>query len=133
MSRESRRVFLRVDCKENNYESRDDPRCCGFSGQRIAGPDISRNDSRDCNRRFGSSGFRRSGPARNVNTGLERTTQTSSDGSYSVPELPIGTYMVTVSQSGFQTSATTGVIVDVAGERRVDVSLRPGQVAERVE
>jgi Carboxypeptidase regulatory-like domain len=70
---------------------------------------------------------------RNVNTGLERTTQTSSDGSYSVPELPIGTYTVTVSQSGFQTSGTTGVVVDVAGERRVDVSLRPGQVAERIE
>src|SRR5437868_14632788 len=70
---------------------------------------------------------------RNANTGLERTTRTSADGSYSVPELPIGTYMVTVSQSGFQTSATTGVIVDVAGERRVDVSLKPGQVAERVE
>src|SRR5216117_3673434 len=71
--------------------------------------------------------------AKNVNTGLERTTQTSADGSYSAPELPIGTYSVTVSQSGFQTSVTTGVIVDVAGERRVDVSLRPGQVAERVE
>src|SRR5712664_2211833 len=70
---------------------------------------------------------------KNTDTGLLRTTQTSADGSYSVPELPIGTYAVTVSQSGFQTSATTGVVVDVAGERRVDVSLRPGQVAERVE
>src|SRR5205823_526733 len=46
---------------------------------------------------------------------------------------PIGTYSVTVSQSGFQTAVTTGVIVDVAGERRVDVSLKPGQVSERVE
>src|SRR5438093_4131131 len=70
---------------------------------------------------------------RNINTGLERSTQTSADGSYSAPELPIGTYSVTVSQSGFQTAVTTGVIVDVAGERRVDVSLKPGQVAERVE
>src|SRR6266480_3372553 len=49
---------------------------------------------------------------RNVNTGLERVTQTSADGSYSVPELPIGTYSVTISQSGFQTAVTTGVIVD---------------------
>ena len=70
---------------------------------------------------------------RNVDTGLERSTQTSADGSYSVPELPIGTYSVTVSQTGFQTAVTNGVVVDVAGERRVDVALRPGQVAERIE
>ena len=69
----------------------------------------------------------------NVNTGLDRTTQTSADGSYSVPELPIGTYSVTVSQSGFQTSVTTAVAVDVAGERRVDATLKPGQVTEQVE
>ena len=28
----------------------------------------------------------------NVDTGLERTTQTSGDGSYSAPELPFGKY-----------------------------------------
>src|SRR2546428_9384654 len=70
---------------------------------------------------------------RNVNTGLERSTQTSADGSYSVPELPIGTYTVTISQSGFQTSVTSSVPVDVAGERRVDASLKPGKVSELVE
>jgi len=70
---------------------------------------------------------------KNLNTGLERTTKTSADGSYTVPELQIGTYSVTVSQSGFQTSATNNVAVDVAGERRVDVALKPGQVSERVE
>jgi len=70
---------------------------------------------------------------RNVNTGLERATQTSTDGSYSVPELPIGTYTVTISQSGFQTSVTSSVPVDVAGERRVDVALKPGKVSELVE
>ena len=68
----------------------------------------------------------------NVNTGLDRTTQTSPDGSYSVPELQIGTYTVTVSQSGFQTAVTNNVEVNVAGERRVDASLRPGQVSEQV-
>jgi hypothetical protein len=69
---------------------------------------------------------------RNTNTGLERTTQTSNDGSYSISELPIGTYDVTISQSGFQTSATHGVNVDVATERRVDASLKTGQVSEQV-
>src|SRR2546425_2964533 len=58
---------------------------------------------------------------RNVNTGLERTTQTSADGSYAIPELPIGSYAVTVNQSGFQTSSVTNVAVDVAAEKRVDV------------
>src|SRR2546426_12204339 len=70
---------------------------------------------------------------RNVNTGLERATQTSTDGSYSVPELPIGTYTVTISQSGFQTSVTSSVAVDVAAVRRVDTALKAGQVATVVE
>jgi hypothetical protein len=70
---------------------------------------------------------------KNTGTGLERTTETSADGSYSLPELPIGTYNVTVSQSGFQTFVATGVTVDVATERRVDASLKTGEVATRVE
>jgi hypothetical protein len=69
----------------------------------------------------------------NINTGLERTTQTSADGSYSLPELPVGTYTVTVTQSGFQTAVTSNVAVDVAAERRVDVTFRTGQVSEKVE
>jgi hypothetical protein len=69
----------------------------------------------------------------NVNTGQDRTTQTSADGGYTVSELQIGTYDVTISQSGFQTSVTSKVAVDVAGERRLDVALKPGQVTEKVE
>ncbi|HXJ06082.1 MAG TPA: TonB-dependent receptor [Candidatus Acidoferrum sp.] len=70
---------------------------------------------------------------RNKETGLARTTQTSEDGSYTVTELPIGSYSVTISQSGFQTSVTSDVAVNVAGERRVDVALKPGQVSEQIE
>src|SRR3954469_17471595 len=69
----------------------------------------------------------------NVNTGLERTTQTSADGSYSVPELPIGTYTVTVTQSGFQTAVTSNVVVDVSAERRVDTTLKTGTTSTVVE
>src|SRR5438309_4486252 len=69
----------------------------------------------------------------NVNTGLERTTQTSADGSYSVPELPIGAYTVTATQSGFQTAVISNVAVDVAAEKRVDFVFRAGQVSEKVE
>src|SRR5208337_1540373 len=70
---------------------------------------------------------------KNLATGLERTTETSADGSYALPELPAGTYTVTVTQTGFQTSLTKDVAVDVAKERRVDAVLKPGQVATQVE
>jgi hypothetical protein len=70
---------------------------------------------------------------KNMDTGLVRTTQTSADGSYSVAELPIGTYAVTISQNGFQSATTSNVPVDVAGERRVDVVLKPGRISEIVE
>ena len=71
--------------------------------------------------------------ARNVGTGQERTTTTSADGSYAIPELPIGTYAVTISQSGFQTAVANNVEVSVAGERRVDAQLKTGDVAVKVE
>jgi hypothetical protein len=70
---------------------------------------------------------------KNVATGMERTTETGTDGSYALPELPIGTYAVTVTQTGFQTFAASNVTVDVASERRVDAKMKPGQVSSRVE
>jgi len=70
---------------------------------------------------------------RNTGTGLERTTETSGDGSYSLPELPIGAYDVIITQTGFQTFVASGVTVDVATERRIDASLKTGQIDTRVE
>jgi hypothetical protein len=70
---------------------------------------------------------------KNVGTGLERTTDTSADGSYALPELPIGTYTVTITLSGFETSVTTGVVVDVSSERRVNATMKTGQVAVKIE
>jgi hypothetical protein len=71
--------------------------------------------------------------ARNVDTGLERTANTTPDGSYNIPELPIGTYDVTITQSGFETAITKGVAVSVAAQSRIDVALKPGQVSQQVE
>ena len=70
---------------------------------------------------------------KNLGTGLERTTVTSADGSYSVPELPIGSYSVTVTQTGFKTFVATAVPVNVATERRVDAALKTGAVTTQVE
>jgi hypothetical protein len=83
-----------------------------------------------------SSGAAVSGAAvtiKNVDTGLVRTVTTSTDGSYSVPELPIGSYSVTVENKGFRTAVVTGIRVEVSSERRADVTLLTGDLAQRVE
>jgi hypothetical protein len=69
---------------------------------------------------------------RNVDTGITRTTETNGEGEFNIPELQIGNYSVTVEKEGFQASVTTGVVVDVAGTKRVDTTLKPGQVSQSV-
>ena len=70
---------------------------------------------------------------KNLDTGLTRAVTTSEDGSYSAPELPIGNYSVTVEKAGFKSGVVTGIKVEVSSERRVDVTLQPGQVTQTVE
>lgn len=70
---------------------------------------------------------------KNVDTGLTRTVTTAEDGSYAAPELPIGNYSITVEKEGFKEGVVTGVRVEVSSERRADVTLQPGQLAQKVE
>src|SRR5262249_22572970 len=70
---------------------------------------------------------------KNTGTGLTRTVSTTDDGTYSVPELPIGTYTITVEKTGFKTGVVSGIQVEVGSERRADVALQPGELAQRVE
>lgn len=70
---------------------------------------------------------------KNADTGLVRTVTTSEDGSYAAPELPIGTYSVSVEKAGFKLGVVTGIRVEVSSERRADVTLQPGQLAQSVE
>jgi len=69
---------------------------------------------------------------KNLDTGLVRTVSTSDDGSYAAPELPIGNYSVSVEKAGFRLGVVTGIKVEVSSERRADVSLQPGQLAQTV-
>ncbi len=68
----------------------------------------------------------------NVDTGVDRSTDTTPDGGYLMPELPVGNYNVTVEMKGFQKTATNGVLVSVAAERRVDAVLKPGEVSQQI-
>ncbi len=61
--------------------------------------------------------------AKNIATGIERTTVTDEFGNYSLSELQTGTYTVTVQKSGFEDAVVTNAVVAVAGEKRVDVTM----------
>jgi outer membrane receptor protein involved in Fe transport len=70
---------------------------------------------------------------KNLDTGLVRTVTTSADGSYSAPELPIGSYSVTVEMGGFKSGVVSGIQVEVSSERRADVSLQAGEISQKIE
>ncbi len=61
--------------------------------------------------------------ARNVATGIERSTVTDDFGNYTIAELQTGVYEVKAEKTGFQTTTVTEVEVAVAAEKRADVTL----------
>ena len=69
---------------------------------------------------------------RNIETGIIRTTETDSVGNFTVPELPIGVYELSVQLAGFQKVVASNIKVEVAGERRVDVTLTPAGANQTV-
>ena len=64
--------------------------------------------------------------------GLTRTATTNNAGSYTLPQIPLGTYTVAVEAGGFERSVNTNVAVDADQSVRVDASLHPGRVSEEV-
>src|ERR1700694_5691143 len=67
----------------------------------------------------------------NEETGLTRTAKTSSDGTYLISKLPIGSYDIKVEKAGSRQQTMKGVKVEVSSNQRVDFQLKPG--AESVE
>lgn len=65
-------------------------------------------------------------------TGVVRTTASGGDGSYVLPNLPIGPYLVEVTKDGFSKYAQTGIVLQVDTNPTVDVSMRVGAVSEQV-
>ncbi len=65
-------------------------------------------------------------------TGYTRSTLTNAAGVYSFPEMPVGTYAVEVTLTGFKSSVTRGISLNVADDRSVNVRLETGTLSENV-
>src|SRR5581483_4988821 len=71
--------------------------------------------------------------ATQTDTGVTRVVMTAADGTYVIPTLPIGPYRLEVSKSGFATYVQTGIVLQVATNPTIDVSLKIGAVSEQVQ
>src|SRR3974390_1411331 len=70
--------------------------------------------------------------ARNLATGAIRNATTGATGTYSMPNMPVGHYEITVKKTGFKTFHLDDIELTVAQELRVDGALEPGAVSEEV-
>src|SRR5262245_42342446 len=70
---------------------------------------------------------------KNVETGIARNTISGETGRYEVPNLQPGSYEISASLAGFQTSVRNGVTLAVGQNAVVDHALQVGQVSETVE
>jgi hypothetical protein len=68
----------------------------------------------------------------NTQTGTRAETVTTGTGNYTVPGLSVGTYTLSVEQSGFSKYDQIGIEVQVAVTTRVDVVLKIGNTGEQV-
>src|SRR5712692_419328 len=71
--------------------------------------------------------------ARNVQTGITRSTVTNETANYSIPLLPIGTYEVMAEREGFKKSVQKDIVLQVDQRARLDFTLDVGQTSETVE
>jgi Carboxypeptidase regulatory-like domain/TonB dependent receptor-like, beta-barrel len=68
----------------------------------------------------------------NADTGFSRVTVTASDGAFRFPALPIGTYNVQVELEGFSSFTQSGVHINVATTRSLEINLKLASVEETI-
>jgi hypothetical protein len=67
-----------------------------------------------------------------VQRGTTRVVATDSSGNYSAPDLQPGAYKVRAEAKGFKSVERVNIVVEVAQDLRVDITLPAGQVSETV-
>ncbi len=69
----------------------------------------------------------------NVATNFSRETLSNEEGYFVIPNLPIGSYTVTVKKDGFDQQRRPGVVLDAGTEAVIDAALKVGAVSTTVE
>lgn len=69
----------------------------------------------------------------NTATSFSRTAKTNDQGEYRLEFLPVGSYSVTISATGFKKVIQNGVVLEVDVPARVDAKMELGEVAQTVE
>jgi hypothetical protein len=68
-----------------------------------------------------------------TSTGAVRTAVSAADGTYSMPDLPIGPYRMEVTQTGFTKYVQTGLVLQVGASPTINVTLQVGAVTQEVQ
>ena len=66
-------------------------------------------------------------------TNFSRTVTTDESGFYTITNLPVGTYSISVEMTNFKKSVQTGNVLNADGRLTVDFALETGQISEVVE
>ncbi len=69
----------------------------------------------------------------NVATNLTYSRQSSQDGTYVIPQLPIGPYTLDATAAGFKTYQQSGINLEVNQRLRVDIRMDIGNVSESIQ
>ncbi|HLA11738.1 MAG TPA: carboxypeptidase-like regulatory domain-containing protein [Pyrinomonadaceae bacterium] len=69
---------------------------------------------------------------RDDKTDKERTTTSSGDGTFSVPQLDVGTYTVTITAAGHKAFTVSGVKIDIGKDYSLNPVMEVGEISESV-
>jgi hypothetical protein len=70
--------------------------------------------------------------ATQTSTGATRTTTSGADGSFILPDLPVGPYSLKISKAGFAQYVQSGIVLQVDSNPTIDISLKVGSISETV-